>query len=288
MRELGDFLRTHRDSLDPERFGIDAGVTKRRVNGLRREEVAELACISTDYYARIEQGRLAPSAPVLETLIRVLQLNDDQIDYIRKLVEHALQAAVVPQRSSPRRPSRRQRVRPQLQRVLEQLSETPALVLGPRTDVLAWNPLAEEVYVRFGDLPEKELNYVRLVFTDQRMRDLFEDWESVARACIAILRREAAASPDDPALAALVGELTLNDEQFGQWWAQRNVARQDFGTKVLRHPRVGDLTLDWDIFRYASAPEQQLVINSFEKGSVTAQRIAGLLSPPQTGEESSS
>lgn len=280
LRELGDFLRTQRNSLDPQGFGISAGGTRRRVSGLRREEVAERACISTDYYARIEQGRLAPSAPVLEALMRVLELDEDQVDYVSRLVEHAMHVAVAPRATTVRRSGGRQRVRPQLQRVLDQLTKTPAIVLGPRTDILAWNDLAERVYLKFSELPPRELNYVRLIFTNARMRALFEDWESVAQACVAILRREAASSPDDPALATLVGELTMADEQFGRWWATRNVERQDFGTKVLHHPAVGELVLDWDIFRYQSSPEQQLVIQSVEEGSPTQERLSRLLDLP--------
>lgn len=280
LRELGDFLRTQRNSLDPQGFGISAGGTRGRVSGLRREEVAERACFSTDYYARIEQGRLAPSAPVLEALMRVLELDEDQVDYVSRLVEHAMHVAVAPRATTVRRSGGRQRVRPQLQRVLDQLTKTPAIVLGPRTDILAWNDLAERVYLKFSELPPRELNYVRLIFTNARMRALFEDWESVAQACVAILRREAASSPDDPALATLVGELTMADEQFGRWWATRNVERQDFGTKVLHHPAVGELVLDWDIFRYQSSPEQQLVIQSVEEGSPTQERLSRLLDLP--------
>lgn len=276
LRELGGFLRTQRNSLEPRDLGIRPGDARRRVSGLRREEVAERANISADYYARIEQGRLAPSAPVLESLIRVLRLDDDQIDYVRKLVEHAAQIAVAPRSSASRKANARQKVRPQLQRLLNQLIETPALVLGPRMEILAWNSLAECVYLPFSELPAKERNFVRLIFIDRRMRTLFEDWEAVAKACIAIIRREAASNPDDPGLAALVGELTLADDQFGRWWSARTVTRQDFGTKVLRNALVGDLTLDWDIFRYASAPEQQLVINSAAAGSETHERLATL------------
>lgn len=167
-------------------------------------------------------------------------------------------------------------MRPQVRRLLDQLTETPAIVLGPRTEILAWNSLASKVYLDFDRVPSHELNYVRLVFTNQHLRRLFADWSDVARSCVAVLRREAAADPADPALAALVGELTSADRQFGQWWAARNVTRQDFGTKHLNHPVVGELTLNWEIFRHSSAPEQQLVLNSAADGSPTQQRLARL------------
>lgn len=273
LRELGGFLRTQRGSLAPEAFDLSAHNGPRRVPGLRREEVAEMVAISADYYTRIEQGRLVPAPPVLESLIRVLRLDEDQADYVLSLVDHATHAQVAPNVVGPRARKERLRVRPQLQTLLDQLTQSPAMVLGPRMELLAWNSLAELVYVRFSRLPKHELNLVRLVFIDPKMRQLFADWSSVARACVAILRREAAANPDDPALAALVGELTIADREFGKWWAARNVARQYFGTKTLNHPEVGELVFDWDVFRYAGAPEQQLMVNLVQEGSETQERL---------------
>jgi transcriptional regulator with XRE-family HTH domain len=274
LRELGAFLKTRRSELSPSAVGLPDLDQRRRVSGLRREEVAQLAAISTDYYTRIEQGRLVPSEQVLAALVRALQLDSDQSEYLDNLADHATH------RSTPRPAAQSRtggsRVRPQVRRLLDQLTDTPAIVLGPRTDILAWNPLATKVYADFDAMAPHELNYVRLIFTDPRMRELFADWTAVARSCVAILRREAAINPADPALSALVGELTIADRQFGQWWAARNVARQDFGVKVLNHPVVGELTLDWEIFRYSGAPEQQLVLNSAEDGSSTQERLARL------------
>ncbi|ALJ19316.1 helix-turn-helix domain-containing protein [Microbacterium sp. No. 7] len=278
LRELGEFFRTRRNALDPADLGIAADTTRRRVSGLRREEVAQLASISSDYYTRIEQGRLTPSPPVLAALVRVLRLDDDQTDYAMSLLDHAAHVAAGSTSAPVRARAERPAVRPQLQRLLGQLTETPALVLGPRTDILAWNRLAERMYVtRFGELPKRELNYVRLMFTAPHLRELFADWPSVARSCVAILRREAVTSPDDPALSSLVGELTIADRDFGRWWAARGVARQDFGTKVLNHPEVGELTVDWDMFRYDSAPEQQLVLNTAHAGTPTEERLRLLM-----------
>lgn len=271
LKELGAFLRTRRGELTPPQAGLPELDQRRRVSGLRREEVAQLAAISTDYYTRIEQGRLAPSPPVLTALIEALHLNTDQAEYLDSLTNNAGHQGLP--KKSPRAASR---IRPQVRRLIDQLADTPAIVLGPRTDILAWNRLATKVYIDFDACAPHELNYVRLIFTDPRMRELFEDWTSVARSCVAILRREAAANPADPALAALVGELSIADRQFGQWWSARNVARQDFGTKVLHHPTAGELVLDWEIFRYAGAPEQQLVLNFAEEGSATQARLAGL------------
>lgn len=271
LKELGDFLRACRGKLTPADVGLAELDQKRRVSGLRREEVAQLAAISTDYYTRIEQGRLSPTAHVLAALVEALRLDADQADYADSLLDHA---GRTPAQKATRRPTR---VRPQVLRLLEQLTETPALVLGPRTDILAWNPLAAQVYADFDAMDSHDLNYVRLIFTNPAMRELFTDWPAVARSCVAILRREAAANPADPALSALVGELTIADEQFGRWWAARNVTRQDFGTKTLHHPEVGELVLDWEIFRYAGASDQQLVLNSADADSPTRERLRRLL-----------
>lgn len=223
---------------------------------------------------------------MLADLVEALRLTVDQADYLGVLADHAGAPSHVLSRGPSTGDHWSPLVRPQMSRLIDRLTDTPALVLGPRMDVLAWNALASRVYVDFSTVPTPERNYVKLVFTDDRMRSLFDDWESVARACVAILRREAAANPSDPELTSLVGELTVADPKFAEWWASHDVARQDFGTKLLHHPLVGDLTLDWDIFRHAASPEQQLVLNSVEPGAVTQERL-GLLVPSSTQEKSS-
>ncbi|WP_330260563.1 helix-turn-helix domain-containing protein [Streptomyces murinus] len=273
LRELGEFLKHRRGELTPAQVGLpERGHTQRRVQGLRREEVAELAAISTDYYVRIEQGRLAPSPPVLDSLARELRLDGDQRTYVEGLVSQAAPAA---RRKTPRRTAR-PAVHPHLARLLGQLSDTPAIVFGPRLDILAWNPLAAELLCDFAAVPESERNYVRMVFTDPMMRDIYPEWEDVARTCVEVLRMEAGTNPTDPALTALVGELSVADQQFRVWWAEHRVAHQDFGSKRITHSVVGDLTLDWDSFRYAGAPEQQLVLWSAEPGTPDAERLTDL------------
>ncbi|WP_306361794.1 helix-turn-helix transcriptional regulator [Nocardia sp. CC227C] len=270
LRELGGFLKARRAELSPEDVGLSVhSAAARRVAGLRREEVADLAAISHDYYTRIEQGRLAPSEPVLDALVRVLRLDDAQRDYAENLV-----------RRSDRRPVKRgqKSVRPQLQRLLDQLTETPALVFGRYLDILAWNDLAAALITDFGQMTPRQRNYVRMVFTDPAMRTLYDDWESVARTCVAILRMDAAANPTDPQLTALVGELSIADEQFRQWWATRNVARQEFGSKTLNHPDVGEMTLNWDTFSSSGDSEQQLVLWSAEPGTTSHEKLRILTS----------
>jgi transcriptional regulator with XRE-family HTH domain len=246
-------------------------VGRRRVAGLRREEVAQLVAISPDYYMRIEQGRLAPSSSVLAALTRVLRLDADQTAYVEGLVGQT------GSRPQPRKRSRQAKVHPHLERLLSQLEDLPAMILGPRLDILAWNPLAAALYVDFGALPDRERNYVRLVFTNPVMRALYADWEDVARRGVEFLRMEAGENPGDPGLTALVGELSIADQQFREGWAAHRVAQQDFGTKALRHATAGEMTLDWDTFMYAGAPEQQLVIWSAEPGSESYDKLQELL-----------
>ncbi|MBE9373753.1 helix-turn-helix domain-containing protein [Saccharopolyspora sp. HNM0983] len=267
--ELGEFLKARRAELGPHQVGLPDTGAVRRVPGLRREEVAQLAAISTDYYTRLEQGRIAASASVLGALARVLHLDDDQRDYLSEL---AGKEAVRPRRRT------RQTVRVPLQRLLDDLRFTPAFVLGRRMDVLAWNPLAAALVTDFGQIPARNRNYVRLLFTDPAMRRLYADWETVAHTCVALLRREAARCPDDPQLAELVGELSVRDADFRQWWAAHHVANQRIGTKTLHHPVVGDLTLDWDTLTSATDPDQQLITWSAEPGTPAHDRLRILAS----------
>lgn len=269
LDELGEFLKARRADLSPRTVGLPDTGAPRRVPGLRREEVAQLASISTDYYTRLEQGRIQASTAVLATLARVLHLNDDQRDYLFGLAG-----------KETARPRRRavQKVQPQLQRLLDDLTSTPAIVMGRRMDILAWNSLAAALVTDFAHIPEKQRNYVRLTFTEPAMRELYADWETVARTCVDQLRMEAAKYPEDPRLTALVGELSVQDPDFRKWWAAHNVAARNVGTKVLHHPIVGDLTLDWDTLTCSTDPDQQLVIWTAERGTPTQERLALLAS----------
>lgn len=258
--ELGIFLKARRAELTPREAGLPDGPGPRRVVGLRREEVAQCASISTDYYTRIEQGRIQVSAPVLGTLADVLKLDEDQRRYLFSLAGKL--STRIPRQAV-------QKVKPQLQRLLDDLAATPAIVMGRRMDVLAWNRLAAAMITDFGQIPAKHRNYVRVLFTDPAMRTLYKDWEVVARTAVAQLRMEAAKNPDDPRLTSLVGELSVADVQFAQWWAARNVASLSTGTKTLVHPTAGELVLDWDTLVEAGDADQQLVVWTAAPGSPT-------------------
>jgi transcriptional regulator with XRE-family HTH domain len=282
--EFGDFLKARRTQLKPQEVGLSDNGSHRRVQGLRREEVAQLAAISVDYYTRLEQGRVRASASVLATLAAALRLDDDQQTYLYEL---AGRIAARPRRRSP------QRVRPAMQRLLDQLTETPAMVLGRRLDVLAWNAGAAALFVDFEQIPENRRNYVRLLFGDPTMRSLHCDWEDAARSSVASLRMEAARDPDDSQLSALVGELSAQDSDFRSWWASHHASSGSYGAKRYRHPIVGELTLDCDMWDSPDGAGQRLMVLTAEPGSPSHEALRILASwtaasPPRLGSPRSS
>ena len=268
MNELGTFLKARRAEVSPSDVGLPS-VGSRRVAGLRREEVALLASISTDYYTRIEQGLLNASAPVLTDIADVLRLDEDQRRYLFSL-------AGKPSVRAPR--VAQQKVLPQLQRLLDGLSHIPAIIMGRRMDVLAWNALAAAMITDFGAVPAKQRNYVRILFTEPAMRSLYADWNTVAQTAVAQLRMEAAKYPDDPRLTSLVGELSVQDKQFATWWAEQHVATLSSGVKAVNHPVVGELVLEWDTLIEANDTDQSLVIWTAAEGSATEDRLKILAS----------
>ncbi|MGV9910539.1 helix-turn-helix domain-containing protein [Streptomyces tendae] len=269
VSELGAFLKARRTELSPAEVGLPDARGRRRVKGLRREEVASLASISPDYYTRLEQGRRQASEPVLDALARVLRLDDGERAY---LFELSGRDAARPRRRTS------QKVQPQLRRLLDDLSTTPAVVLGRRTDILAWNAMAAALFTDFARIPEKDRNFVRLVFREPGIRALYADWEWAARMTLAQLRMEAVRDPKDPRLAELVGELSLQDPDLRRWWGTHRVAAQRSGTKVLNHPAVGPLTLDWSFFTSTDDPDQQLITLTAEPGTASHDRLRALAS----------
>ncbi len=267
--ELGGFLRARRSQLTPQEVGLPANRMQRRVPGLRREEVAQLACISVDYYTRLEQGRVQASATVLEVLARALRLDSDQRSYVYRL---AGKVSTRPRR----RPS--EPVRPAMQRLLDHVTETPAMVLGRRLDILAWNAGAAALFMDFGRIPAPERNYVRLLFTDPGMRALHADWDDAARISVATLRMEAAHGQSDPQLSTLVGDLSLRDADFRRWWASHQVSSASYGTKHYQHPVVGPLTLDCDMWAGPDGTEQRLMVLTAEPGTPSHEALGILAS----------
>ncbi|MGW4913751.1 helix-turn-helix domain-containing protein [Streptomyces sp. NPDC004270] len=267
--ELGAFLKARRTELSPAKVRLPDSAGRRRVQGLRREEVALLASISPDYYTRLEQGRRQASEPVLDALARVLRLDGGERAYMFEL---AGRDAARPRRRTT------QKVQPQLRRLLDDLSTTPAVVLGRRTDILAWNPMAAALFTDFAQIPEKRRNFVRLVFCEPAIRALYPDWDWVAQTSLAQLRMAAARDPKDPRLAELVGELSLQDPDFRRWWGAHHAAAQGTGTKTLQHPIVGQLTLGWSFLTCTDDPDQQLITLTAEPGTPSHDRLHVLAS----------
>ncbi|WP_078962138.1 helix-turn-helix transcriptional regulator [Streptomyces hygroscopicus] len=273
--ELSEFLRTRRARLSPGEAGASvSNDSPRRVPGLRREELAQLAGMSTDYYTRLEQGRhLNVSEAVLDAVARALQLDDTERAYLFEL------ARPRPRRTVRRRPPRPQRVRPGVHALLRTLDGvSPAFVLGRRGDVLAANRLARALIVDFEALPYHERNMARFMFLDEAARELWPEWETVAAEMVASLRLEAGRHPDDPRLTELVGELTIKSQEFRKWWADHNVREKTHGVKLYHHPVVGDMTLAYENVTVPGDPDQALCIYTVEPGSPSEEALRLLAS----------
>ncbi|WP_406287136.1 helix-turn-helix transcriptional regulator [Streptomyces sp. NBC_00209] len=274
--ELGDFLRSRRARISPEDVGLTS-YGRRRVPGLRREEVAQLAGVSVDYYIRLEQGR-GPSVSdaVLDAVARVLRLDETEHAYLRTVARP--DARRTPARRTPARtePTAR-RVRPGLRLLLDLFDRAPAFVLGRRMDVLAWNALGDALS-GFSRMPAAERNMPRQAFLDPGARELYPDWPAVAAETVAHLRLDAGLHQDDKELAALVGELSLKSEDFRRLWADHQVKAKTYGVKRMAHPVVGALTLPYETLAVPGEPDLSLVVYTPEPGSETAERIALLAS----------
>ena len=264
--ELSEFLLTRRARLQPQDVGIDAEVTgPRRVPGLRREELAQLAGVSVDYYMRLEQGRnVNASDQVLDALARALSLDETERAH---LIDLARPAAP---RASPTIP--KQRVRPGTRLLLDGLT-SPGFVLGPRLEMLATNHMARALLCDFDARPPRDRNHARWVFLDPATRSLYADWDRVARDNVAVLRLAAGRYPDDPELAALIGELTVKSPEFARWWAVHDVLQRSHGTKRFCHPVVGELTISYEALTLPDDPEQTLFIYSTQPDSPSRQAL---------------
>ncbi|WP_334170277.1 helix-turn-helix transcriptional regulator [Sinomonas sp.] len=265
--EFGRFLKAMRSRLTPEQVGIPATAGGRRVPGLRREEIALLADVSTDYYTRLEQGRnIHPSRAVLDSVARALRLDGAERAHMMDLLENCAK--------SQRAPLPAQGVRPALRQLLDAVGAVPALVLGRRTDVLAGNRLAFLLLADFPSMPVHERNLTRWIILDPRARELFSDWAAVAAEATGALRVDIGRHPSDPQANQLVGELAVQSEQFRQWWAGHRVVTEHAGTVRLRHPVVGELELNFEDLALRDDPDQTLRLFSAKPGSPSADSLA--------------
>ncbi|MFD9738213.1 helix-turn-helix domain-containing protein [Umezawaea sp. NPDC059074] len=268
---LADFLRTRRAGIDPDRLGL-RDAAPRRVPGLRREELAALAGVSVDYYTRLEQGRpITPSSSVLDALADALELDAAERSYLHTVAGPSTRA-----RTTPRTV---QKVRPGIRALVARLGDTPAVVLGRRTDVLAINPIARALLADFPAMSARDRNATRWVFLDETARSLFlEGWEKVASMFVGMLRMDAARYPDDTRTAELVGELSMKSDPFRRWWAGQKVVQAGHDVKVLHHPVVGLLTLHTEALAFPGDPDQTLFTFLADPGSPTDEALTVLSS----------
>jgi transcriptional regulator with XRE-family HTH domain len=270
-RELADFLRASRARITPDQAGLPDDGRARRVPGLRRDETARLAGVSTEYYTRLEQGRAHnPSPEVVAALARALRLDASEREHLTDLLARPAGAR--------RAPAAVQRVRPGLHLMLRTLEHVPAFVLGRRTDVLASNRLAREILTDFDALPAPRRNLARYYLLDPEARERVGDWERIAAETVAMLRLEAGRHPDDRRLADLIGELTVASPEFSTWWNDHRVLRRTHGAKHYRHPLVGDLHFSYEAFQVPGDADQALCVYNVEPGSETARALALLAS----------
>ncbi|MFF3437517.1 helix-turn-helix transcriptional regulator [Streptosporangium sp. NPDC002721] len=258
---LGEFLRARRELTTPEQVGLlPAG--SRRTPGLRREEVAMLAGVSTDYYIRLEQGRERhPSERVLGALMQVLNLGADAAAHMHKLAHPWPRQFNIADQPN--------RVKPAVVRLMRSWPCTPAIVTNRWMDVLASNQMADALY----DGLEHRDNLLRLIFLNPASRLFYRDWEECARRKVAQLRAVAGADLDDPHLTDLVGELSLKSADFRRMWARHDVSSSNIATKNFRHHDVGDLTLTYEAFNINDSPGQRLIVFQAEPGSPSAHAL---------------
>lgn len=257
-RALGQLLRSRRERLVPAEVGLPAG-SRRRTAGLRREEVAALANISTTYYTFLEQGRPGqPSDQVLDALGSALRMSPAELGYLHVLA-HGAHGRGNADRS--RRPV--ENVEPAVADLIDRLDPFPTYLKGRCWDLLAWNRSAGELF-GWDEVSVPERNLVRWMFTSEQARLVYLDWEQEAHAMLSRFRLAAARSPGDPRFAELVAELQRSSEHVGRWWPRHDVQGVGSGTKRLRHPAHGPTAYSHLVLQVADTPDQTLV--TFNEG----------------------
>ncbi|WP_371484095.1 helix-turn-helix domain-containing protein [Kitasatospora sp. NBC_00315] len=265
---LGAFLQARRSQLQPQDVGLATYGDRRRVPGLRREELALLAGVSSSYYTRLEQGvSCHASAEVLDAIARALRLDETERHHLRDLATACRHRGAV--RRSPA-----ERLAPAVGDLVRNLHEVPVVVTGRRSDVLAWNTLGHALLAGHVDPtgpehPADRPNMARLVFLDAHTRELYADWPAKARAVVGNLRLVAGRHPEDTRLTSLIGELTTRSPEFAGLWADHRVRACDTAEYELRHPLVGALTVRQQTLTGASEPEQALVMMTTVPGSAS-------------------
>ncbi|MEW2407408.1 helix-turn-helix transcriptional regulator [Streptomyces griseoviridis] len=250
-RELAAFLRSRRELLTPHEVGLPSRRGTRRTPGLRREEVAELAGVSTDYVVRLEQARgLRPSAEVVEALARALRLAPDERAYLFDLAQRHPRKPEAPATTAAG----------PLARLVADLSPLPAMLLNHRFDILAWNPEMTRLLLDFSTLPPSRRNAMWLCLAHPGISACYVDRDRVVREGVAHLRAAWAAHPQDRRLTDLITELTALDEEFARLWAERDIRATGRGSKAMRHPDVGTIAVDFEVLMPLKDTDQRLMI----------------------------
>jgi transcriptional regulator with XRE-family HTH domain len=258
-RQLGEFLQTRRSQMRPADVGLATYGDRRRVAGLRREELALLAGVSASYYSRLEQGQSSNASPeVLDAIAGALRLDAAERRHLHDL-------AAGTRRRVGKRPAP-ERLTPAVRQLIAALGDVPMLVLGRRTDVLAWNRSGHALFAGHldADGPHRP-NMARLVFLDAHTRELYADWEVKARAVVGGLRLVSGQHPDDPALSALIGELSVKSTDFATMWAGHRVKAGGDAVYEMRHPLVGTMSVTQQSLR--TEPGPHVVVATTEPGS---------------------
>jgi transcriptional regulator with XRE-family HTH domain len=272
---LGEFLYTRRSQVRPDDVGLRTYGDRRRVAGLRREELALLAGVSASYYTRLEQGQSLNASPeVLDAIARALHLDESERIHLQDL------ARAGTLRGRPRRPAP-EHLTAATRELVHALGEVPAIVIGRRSDVLAWNRMGHALFAGHVDAasvdrPAERPNMARLVFLDAHTRELYADWPGKARAVVGNLRLTAGRHTDDALLSALVGELTVKSPEFASMWADHRVRACDVASYEMRHPLVGALTVTQQTLVSGQGQGQNIVLATVEPGSAS-QSALGLL-----------
>ncbi|WP_328722583.1 helix-turn-helix transcriptional regulator [Streptomyces sp. NBC_00247] len=284
QQEVREFLTSRRAKISPERAGLPAG-TRRRVPGLRRSEVAALADMSVEYYAKLERGNLAGASPaVLEAVARALRLDDAERAHLLRLAQAAdgTDALTRPRR---RRSARQWTPHRSLRWTLDAITGGPAFVRNGRMDILAENALARAFYRDVHASAGNQGNLARFAFLDPASHRFYPDWEPAADITVAILRTEAGRNPYDKELHDLVGELSTRSDEFRTRWGAHDVRHHGTGTKRYHHAVVGALTLAYEGLEMAAEPGLTLTVYTAEPGSPSEEGLRLLASWAATRDE---
>ena len=272
--QVREFLTSRRARVTPEQVGLPAG-SNRRVDGLRRSEVATLAGVSVEYYTRLERGAISGASPgVLDSIAKALRLDDAERAHLFDLAHAASPVARPPRR----RNAKGWKPHQSLQWALDAVTAGPAFVRNGRMDLLAVNPLARAFYKDLYDMPGQPPNIARFTFLDERAFEFYPDWNAFAEVTVSILRTEAGRDPHNKELHDLIGELSTRSEEFRRRWGAHDVRHHGTGFKTFPHSAVGELTLAFEGLEMAAEPGLTLTIYTAEPGSPSAERMQLLAS----------